>query len=191
MSEMAGFGAGSWLPPRVARVMRAEDGHDRAEARREAIERADREAQRMDQALGAAVAAAEARGEHVSAQQLVTGAGLGRTPGEIMRSAFAAMDRADALAEHRERRGAGDWEYLDAPPEPRLPVSRSAIVNEYELDRAVTQLEDGRTWMAHYEMELASRRGRAQEHIEAKRAQVEARRSQPTSTLTAYTEIVR
>ena len=192
MSKSAGFGDGSRLPPRVQRVLEREAAHDRAEARRAEIDRAERVAAREIDALAACVAAAESRGEYVTARQIATGKIPGRTPEEIMRAGFSAQDRADALAGHRERRGDGDWEFIGTgEPVIHEPVSRAEIVNDYELSRTLRQVEDSRDWMNRYKSRLASRQGRAAEHLEARRAEAEARhlqRSQPTPVLTSRTE---
>jgi hypothetical protein len=183
--EMAGFAGGlEWLPARVQRAMAVEDARERAEAKRADAEREARREQKHETALALYRQQCDDRGEYVSALALARGEVTGRTLGDIMADAQASADRDNARAAARDRyKDGGDWCYIGSgEPVIREPVSRSEIVNEYELSRAIAQLEDGRTWMAGYMMRLASRCGQAAEHIEAVR---EARGSSPTSTLTS------
>jgi hypothetical protein len=188
VSELAGWGVAAWLPDRVLRAMAVEDAHERAEAKRAQAEQEDRAEAAHDAALALYRRQAEARGEVVSALALATGEDVGRSAADVLTEAAAAADRQDAIQRARERREDGNWCYLDAP-EPRIQGAASRAgwwpESEWEVDRLIRQAEDARSWMAGYQMRLASRQGRASEHIEAKRAQAEAARDQPTSHLTA------
>jgi pyruvate/2-oxoglutarate dehydrogenase complex dihydrolipoamide acyltransferase (E2) component len=186
--QLAGFAAGSWLPPRAVQVIAREEAHERAEARRAEIERADQADQRHESAVAEYRRQAELRGEQLSAVALATGEGLGRSVGDVLEEAAAEADRADARERAREGRNA---EWLGAGE----PVIRSRgdgwPESSWEVDRIVRQAQDGRTWMAGYLMRAASRRGQAAAHIEAQRAEAnrrdgaDLRRSRPASHLTS------
>ncbi len=111
MSEMAG-----WLPPAVARRVADDDAHERAQARRDEAERADQADACRENALAAYKTAAEARGEVVSAVQLATGEGIGRTTADIFGDAIAAADREDARTAARQRHEDGEVVFIDREP---------------------------------------------------------------------------
>jgi hypothetical protein len=164
-------GVAAWLPARVQRVVAAEAAAERRQARQDEAERADRREQKHEAALGLYRRQAEDRGEVVSAMAIARGEGLGRSIGDVLGQAAAEADRQDAVQAARERRESGDWEYIGAgePVLPRVSRSDGWPSSEYELSRMVRQAQDDRTWMAAYQMRLASRRGEAAAHIEARR----------------------
>jgi hypothetical protein len=170
--------------------MAAEDAHERAEARRAEAERADRADKSHEQSLAAYRAAAEQRGEVVSALALASGEVAGRSLAEVFADALDASAHEDARTAARERRESGEVVFIDEPV--IHGASRSAWPeSERELDRMLRRAADLHTDLVMTQQREASRRGRGAEHIEAHRAAAErgherdARRSQPTSVLTA------
>ncbi len=115
MSELAGFAGASWLPASVQRRMAAEDGHERAEARRAEAKRADQAEAAREQSLAAYRAAAEQRGEVVSALAIASGEVTGRDLADVLGGAAVAGDRADARETARRRRESGEVVFIDEP----------------------------------------------------------------------------
>ena len=139
--DQAGFGVPSWLPPRLQRQLASLEAADALEARRAEHEREDRQEAAEERALQAYRQAAEMRGDVVSAVELATGQGTGRTLDEIFGDAIAHADREDARAAAREHRD--DREVL---------VGRSDgwPGSEFELDRMIARWEEGRDWILRY-----------------------------------------
>ena len=141
MSETAAFGVPAWLPASVQRRQAAEDARERAEARRADRERAEADERRHEAAVQAWAAAAEVRGEAVSAMQLATGEGIGRSLGDVFAEARAAADREDGRAEALRRRLDESGELIYA--EPRIHASRSGWPeSERELDRMLRRADE-------------------------------------------------
>ena len=138
---MSETGLGGWIPPRAARLQAAEDARERQEARRAEAERADRAEQAHDAALSQYAAQAESRGEVISAIQLATGQGLGRTTADILADAQGAADREDARQASRDQRE--DVHYIGAN-EPTLHASRSDgwPGSSYEAARLLRRARD-------------------------------------------------
>jgi hypothetical protein len=194
--QLAGFGAPSWLPPRIQRAQAEEARRDARAERDAAAEREARREAKHEAALALYRSQAEERGDHVSAMALAQGRDVGRPFADIFEAAREAADVTDAREAGRRAREArgGDPEHAFVG-EPS--IGRAEIVNEYELSRTLREIEDSRSWMAGYQMRQAARRGEAAAHIEAKRRQAErahesgVRRDRPTSYLTARAEISR
>jgi hypothetical protein len=125
MTETAGWGTPSWLPPGVVRRQAQEDAREALESKRAEAERELRAEERHSRALGAYCEAAAARGEIVSVMDLAAGRVTGRTVQAVLAEALAASevdDRRDALRLARD--GAGAPVHIEVG-EPQLLAARS------------------------------------------------------------------
>jgi hypothetical protein len=179
----------------VAAAQAAEDAAARREEREAERAREARREQLADGALSLYRSQAESRGEAVSAMAIARGEVGGRDVLAILADATAAADREDARQRARDRRE--DVVFLDSEPVIH-GASRSAWPeSEWELDRQLRRAADLHTDLVQTRTRLASRQGRAAEHIEAHRAAAERaherdlRRDQPTAVLTAHSEASR
>ena len=182
--QTAGFG---WLPASVQRRMAVEDQAERREARDAEREREARREEAADKTLAAYRAAAEARGEVVSAMALATGQGIGRSIQDVFGDALAASEREDGRAAARQRHEDGDVVYIDREPQIQ-GASRSAWPeSEYELNRMLRQADELHRDRVAYVARLASRQGRAVEHIDAQRAAAQhSAHSEPDAVRSRY-----
>jgi hypothetical protein len=127
MTETAGWGVPSFLPPAVAMRMRQSDAHEATAAREAEAEREAHREELRQRHLGLYAQQAASRGELVSAVALATGKVPGRTVQEILHAGSLAGDRDDVIAMARlHREGHGDPEPLHVEVgEPVIQQARS------------------------------------------------------------------
>lgn len=95
MTETAGWGVPSFLPPGVARRMVHADAQEAIAAKQAEAERELLAEERHSRAMALYCQQAEARGEEISALALATGQVRGRSVQDILTAASAAADCAD------------------------------------------------------------------------------------------------
>jgi hypothetical protein len=129
MSELAGWGRPSFLPPAVAARAARDEAREAIAARRAEDERERRTEERHAQALDAYRAQAEARGEVFDVLAMARGEVRGRTVPEILASAAAAaaaVDRGDEMRAWRDGHGEPEKLHIEFIDDPQLlPAARS------------------------------------------------------------------
>ncbi len=149
MTETAGWGTPSWLPPGIARRMAQESAREAREAKQAEREQETRREQVRERAMSLYVQQAEARGEVVTAMQLATGQVTGRPIADVFAAAIAAGDRDDVITEARlNRLGHGEPKrvhvevgepVIAGSPVKRSIASRSRHWQEYLARKAAAE----------------------------------------------------
>jgi hypothetical protein len=148
MSETTGFGALSWLPPRVLRRQAAEDAAEKREAKRAEREREACAEQAADNALAAYRVTAELNGDVVSALALASA----RVPADEAERAAAAADAIQAVLSGKldEMTEQDKWQAArDAAADRHVFVGEPVIgrsdgwpESPYEAERAIARAEE-------------------------------------------------
>ncbi len=128
-----GWGAADFLPASVLKAQAIEERAERREARDAERQRAEYLEQRHERAVSSWKAMAEERGEMVTAMQIATGEGLGRTLEDVFETSRMLADREDARERARlAREGTPPPEHIwfDEPRilQPVTPAKRSALI---------------------------------------------------------------
>ena len=155
----------SWLPGSVLRAQYLEDVEAAKQARAEKRARADRADEAHNKAVAAYMTGAAMRGEAVSAVDAANG-NIGRTVAEVLSGATGEL--ADRIPAHQ--RGERDYELLDAgEPVIRARYDDGWPSSSYEADSMLRRAEGLHGDLVRAQSRLASRQGRAAEHIAAER----------------------
>jgi hypothetical protein len=153
MSETAGWGVPSFLPPGVARRAAQDDAREAIEAKHAEAEREVLAEERHSRAMAAYCQQAELRGEVVTAMQLATGQVPGRPISAILEAARQAGDRDDVVTAARlHQQGHGEPERVHV--EVAEPVILSSPVKRTIASRS-------RHWREWQERKTAADNARA------------------------------
>lgn len=158
----------SWLPARVQRAQENEDRQEAKEAREAQRAREAAAEEAHNRAVAAYMADAALRGNPVTAMDAANG-NIGYTIGEAI---ARHMELGDRIPVHE--RGERDYELLDAGE----PVIRGRYddgwpSSSYEADSICARAADLHSDLVMAQSRLASRQGRAAEHLEAERAKAQ------------------